>query len=391
MDNKEAEDLINKFQQNNLTDQEKAAMQYWLHHLHENGESGLSQKDLADAQEDMWKSIKPTSKSIYKHRFLNPIATAAVLFITLSAGVYIWVNKYKPTQLAGVSQQANLILPGSNKAILTLANGNRIVLNDAANGHLTEESGISISKSSNGQLIYTVGNEATANRRLKVDYNTIETPRGGQYQINLSDGSKVWLNALSKLRFPARFSGNERAVELSGEGYFEITHNKQMPFKVSTNQQQVEVLGTHFNISSYSDENITSTTLLEGSVKVSPLPGRGNMQIDNMAVLKPGEQSVLKKGSLNIAKVDAEASIAWKNGFFKFDDENLESIMRKISRWYDVTVIFQTERIKSEPFAGVITRFSKVEDLLRTLELTGEVKFRIEGKSIIVMDKNQKN
>jgi transmembrane sensor len=389
MDNKKAKDFIKKFREEDNTVQDEKTMKYWLHHLHENGPSGLSEKDLLEAQQEMWEAVKPKRTTLISHRLFPAMAVAASLLIVASVGLYS-LKKQQHTEKATARQIAGMIVPGGNKAILTLSNGKKIILNDAANGQLSKQSGISISKTIDGQLIYTAERSGDMTENAKELYNTIETPKGGQYQINLSDGSKVWLNALSKLRFPARFTGKERKVELSGEGYFEIAHDQTMPFRVSSNSQIVEVLGTHFNINSYNDEENTRTTLLEGSVKVIPAM-TGTLEHLQTAILKPGEQSLFSGSNIQVIQVDAQSAVAWKNGYFRFDDESLESIMRKVARWYDVTVIFKDERMKKEPFAGVITRFSKVEDLLKMLEMTQEVKFTLTGKTISVMDKNQQH
>ncbi|RZL44345.1 MAG: FecR family protein, partial [Pedobacter sp.] len=240
---------------------------------------------------------------------------------------------------------------------------------------------IKITKAADGRLVYSIADQVQNDG--KILFNTIETPKGGQYQINLPDGSLVWLNAASKLTFPTRFIGSERKVNLSGEGYFEITKNKKMPFKVVTALQEVEVLGTHFNINSYTDEANTKTTLVEGSVKVKLL----NEQ--QSSVLKPGEQAVNTSNKLKIDEVDVEAVIAWKNGYFRFDDEELESIMHKVERWYNVDVVYNNEKMKSEKLGGITTRFSEVGDLLKMLELTGKVKFKIERQKILVLQPNQ--
>jgi ferric-dicitrate binding protein FerR (iron transport regulator) len=209
-------------------------------------------------------------------------------------------------------------------------------------------------------------------------YNTISTPKGGQYQVTLSDGSKVWLNAASSLRFPATFSGKERKVELTGEGYFEVAHNKKMPFHVTVNDLDVEVLGTHFNINAYADESAIKTTLLEGSVKVV----KGN----ETKIIEPGEQASVttSEDEINVKQqVDLEQVVAWKNGIFQFERADIESVMRQISRWYDIDVDYHGR--VSEHFGGTISRDVNISDVLKMLEMTGGVNFKIDGKKVIVM------
>ncbi|MNR01771.1 fec operon regulator FecR [compost metagenome] len=294
----------------------------------------------------------------------------------VSSTIYFFSNSNPDRAQKQTITAAKKIEHGGDRAILTLADGQKIILDEAANGELAKSSGIKITKAADGRLVYTVTNEEPND--LTVKYNTIETPKGGQYQINLPDGSLVWLNAASKLTFPTRFVGEARLVTLAGEGYFEISKNKAMPFKVKTSRQEVEVLGTHFNISAYTDETYTRTTLLEGAVKVKLL----NEQ--QSSVLKIGEQAVLSSNSLTVDKVDVEAAVAWKNGYFRFDDEALETIMNKVARWYNVDVVYEQPKLKSEKLGGITTRFSEVSSLLKMLELTGKVKFKIEGRQITV-------
>lgn len=376
MYNKQAEELLARFRTGDITDQEAEMLRYWLHHHNEKGLSGLSEKDLLQADDAMWNAIKPNPQLSWRRRLAPALAAASVIVI-ISAGLYFFNTETKNVSLAQIAS-TEMIKPGGNNAVLTLSNGKRIVLNDAANGQLAKESGIVITKTADGQLVYTISGGGVANQDQQL-VNTIETPKGGQYQVNLPDGTKVWLNAVSSLRFPAKFSGRERKVELSGEGYFEVAHNSQMPFKVKTAHQEVEVLGTHFNVNSYADDAETMTTLLEGAVRILT-------ENAGKAVLKPGQQSVLGKNKMVVETADIEAAVAWKNGEFRFNDEKLESIMHKVARWYNVEVIYQNEQLKTASFGGVITRFAKVSELLKMLELTKEVKFKIEGNTIVVMD-----
>ncbi|WP_316794676.1 FecR family protein [Pedobacter frigoris] len=268
------------------------------------------------------------------------------------------------------------IAPGGNKATLTLADGKVITLNEAADGELVNDAGIIIRKTGHGQLVYEVtGKNVSQNGPV---YNTVSTPKGGTYKIILPDGSRVWLNAASMLKFPSTFSNLiNRNVELSGEAYFEVAKDKNHPFVVKSHQQEVKVLGTHFNISSYIDEDQTSTTLLEGQVQVTS-DGKNR-------ILKPGQQSVIDaNGKIAVQEADVDGVMSWKNGLFVFDDEPLESIMKKVSRWYDVEVVYQGID-KNKRFGGSVSRFDHVSKVLRQLELTGSVHFKIEGGRIIAM------
>jgi len=273
------------------------------------------------------------------------------------------------------------ITPGSNKAILTLDNGEQVVLEDAKNGIITQQGNASVNKTDSGRLLYNkiAGNEAATS----IVYNTLRTPYGGQYQMTLQDGTKVWLNAGSSLRFPASFSGNERNVTLIGEAYFEVAKDKDRPFLVTVNAgsgmpMTVKVLGTHFNINAYPDEQQNRVTLLEGAVKVDC--GAAN------ALLAPGKEAILNKlsGKISVSSGDTEAATAWKNGYFLFDNEKVESIMRQISRWYNVEIIYQGD-VSRKAIAGSLSRSKNVDDVLKMLELTGTVHFKIEGRRITVM------
>lgn len=270
------------------------------------------------------------------------------------------------------TKPVNDVTPGGSKAILTLANGSTIVLDDAQNGTLAQQGNTKVIKL-NGKLDYN----ASGSSAKEILYNTIATPRGGQYQIELPDGSQVWLNAASSLHFPTAFAGKERRVEITGEAYFEVAKNKSMPFIVKVNNAEVQVLGTHFNVMAYSDEAAVKTTLLEGSVKF--------VSQNNSTVLKPGQQSQLAKdGQVKVAnEVDLDKVMAWKNGLFKFQGEDIETVCRQLSRWYDVEVVY--EKKPDELFYADIPRNTGLADAFKALELTGKVHFKIEGRKIIVM------
>lgn len=296
---------------------------------------------------------------------------AAAVLLAISTALFIYTN----LDLGMSGRENHDVGPGGHKATLILANGEKINLTDAANGSIVNQSGIQITKSEDGQIVYNVS--ASVKHVSDADYNTIETPIGGQYQVNLSDGTRVWLNAGSSLRYPLKFSGTERKVELTGEGYFEVAHNKALPFKVESLGQMVEVLGTHFNVSAYRDEKVVKTTLLEGSVRLSHENSR--------VVLSPGQQSQLVNEKINVVNgIDLEDVIAWKNGYFKFN-ENLTSIMSKVSRWYDVEVIYQMKPDPNLTFSGKISRAKNISAILKGIEFSGDVHFRIEGRKIYVM------
>jgi len=297
---------------------------------------------------------------------------AAVVFLAVSITAYYFTKS--SDHLATPGQQYSHILPGKNKATLTLSNGRKIALDDVADGEIAQQAGIRITKSSDGQLIYTAVNGGNT---TTVAQNTISTPKGGQYQLILPDGTKVYLNAASTLSYPTAFQGKERLVTLNGEAYFEVAKNKRLPFKVQSRQQTVEVLGTHFNVNSYADESAIRTTLLEGAVKVSA----GS----NTQVIRPGQQAILNKNTADrimTAEVNTDQVVAWKNGVFSFENEDLRSVMRQISRWYDVEVIYAGIP-SDEKYYGEISKNSKLGEVFKILELNN-VHFDVEGKTIKV-------
>lgn len=304
------------------------------------------------------------------------MAVAAAFIISAGTAVYYFQhNKSTPATTPMISQFGNDKLPGGNKATLTLANGSVIVLDTAHNGLLTAQNGITIKKLSNGQLLYDASN--VANEGGENAFNTIVTPRGGQYQLILPDGSKVWLNAASSLRFPVAFNANERKVALTGEAYFEIAQNAKAPFKVDTKVGEVNVLGTSFNINAYDNEAEEKTTLIDGSVRVN---------LKNGAVLlQPGKQlqytKAIKQLTVN-ANVEIDKVLAWKNGEFQFTGADIATIMREVERWYDVDVVLEGN-VSTEKFVGKIPRNMKLSQFLEVLTLN-DVHFKIEEKKLIV-------
>ena len=313
--------------------------------------------------------------------FLNwRVAAASIIIILLST--VTWFQLKSPAEQVVKADDKRVpvthdIAPGSNKAILTLADGSQVVLEDAHNGDITRQKNVTISKTKNGQLVYRAGGTVRPAENKIPAFNTIKTPVGGQYRVVLSDGTKVWLNSGSSIKFPVTFVGNERSVEIEGEAYFEVAKDKKKPFKVFSDDQVVEVLGTHFNVNAYKDEANIKTTLAEGSVKVSS-DGISNM-------ITPGQQARLSRKShaMNIVAVDTDAAISWKDGLFVFNDEDIHSIMRKVSRWYGVEVVFQNDI--NEKFGGVISKFENVSQVLKILEVTETIHFKIEKRRIIVM------
>jgi transmembrane sensor len=311
---------------------------------------------------------------IFKILFSRYAAAASIVLFLFISGYFLF-HKHQIRPIA--QNKIHDILPGKNEATLTLANGKKIILSDTTNGKLANQAGIIINKSKNNALVYTIrtGKDTTADLSQK---NTLTTANGEHYQVVLPDGTHVWLNAASSLTYPVAFTGKTREVTLTGEAYFEVTHNKAMPFKVKTEQQEIQVLGTHFNVNAYKDEKATTTTLLEGSVKVSLNTNHKTITI------VPGQQSIVNNTDLSVQQVDTDDAIAWKNGYFLFDNENLESIMRKISRWYNVRVEYKDNSLKNQLFSGTISSYTNVSQVIKTLELTNAAHFNIDGNTITV-------
>ena len=336
---------------------------------------------IADVDKDKWNVVlnkllaadkpqlpkKTIRFSIYRW------AAAAIILLSFSIAVLYYVNKKEEIHVFAAD-----VDPGSNKAILTLADGRKISLTDAIDGNVAVQDGISITKTANGQLIYTI----TAQSNVGLDstkFNTISTPNGGEWQIKLPDGSNIWLNAASSLKYPLSFaSSKQRHVELTGEAYFEVAKDKSRPFIVSSSKQKLEVLGTHFNINSYTDEPVTKTTLLEGSIRIS------QNGTNNVEVLEPGEQSIVSANGINVKESNVDEAVAWRKGYFMFVNEKQESIMRKIARWYNVEVNYADPAAKEVMYYGTVSRFDKISKILRKFEQTGEVRFEINANRITV-------
>ncbi|MDR6785154.1 transmembrane sensor [Pedobacter africanus] len=270
----------------------------------------------------------------------------------------------------------NDIGPGGNKAMLKVA-GNRVVqLSEARTGVIVKD----------GRTAYSDGSaveDGVLPSGDDVQQMELSTPRGGTYQITLPDGSRVVLNAASRIAFPSKFSGRQRKIQLEGEAYFEVAKNKHNPFIVQTAGQQVEVLGTHFNLHAYRDEASVSTTLLEGRVRVSSLAAIGGQEDKTTTVLNPGEQAVSADGGFKIRKVDTEEAVAWKNGYFRFNNENIESVMLKLSRWYNIEVHYEG-RIPDEEFSGAASRSKTIGQVLEMLQYSKSVHFKVEGRRVTV-------
>lgn len=320
------------------------------------------------------------NKTWYKY------AAAAIIIITV--GVTLVLKKWdkeisvEKSKIIAHTHEPSFKRTDSTTAVLTLADGSIIPLDETENGLLTKEAGTDIVKVQSGELSYNTSGQLIGDGN---SINKIAIPRGATYKITLADGTKVWLNAASSLSYPSRFNGSERKVELVGEAYFEVAKNEKMPFKVKMKDTEVEVLGTHFNISAYENDHHIKTTLLEGSVRLSHL--------GTEKILKPGNQGITTENSsaILLKQVNAPQVLAWKNGYFLFKESTIEEVMNQIARWYKVQVVYDS-KIEGKLFGGIYARSKKLEELLKGLELTGLVKFKIEEgismeeRRVIVMD-----
>ncbi|THU31602.1 DUF4974 domain-containing protein [Niastella caeni] len=334
--------------------------------------TGNSQALIDQLYNNFKHHVKTHQTRVRKLVRLTAIAASLLLLITCSIVLNDLLKKQSLPQTVTAP-----IVPGREQAVLTLANGQKIILDAQKTGIIYNQNGVAVSKNDQGQLVYAISNRQEAEG--KTAFNSIETPRGGQYQVKLPDGTAIWLNAATKLTYPIRFSATERRVQLSGEAYFEVAPNKQHPFTVISGNQEIQVLGTHFNVNAYENEESMRTTLLEGSVKLSSLV------TGQWSILKPGEQAVVKANSPFTIdhSPDINQAISWKNGYFLFDDMDIKSIMKVISRWYNVDVIYENVD-QNETFGGSFSRDKPISEILQNLQSIGKVHFRITNRTIIV-------
>jgi transmembrane sensor len=383
MDLKRADELIKKYAEGTASQsEEKELMEWYRATVYKDAEFPREEKDVYNA---MLENINRSSGKISRFDTIKKWTVAASLLFVLGAGATIYfIGQSKKSNTAQTISNVTPH-PGGNRATLTLANGKKILLTDAANGKLASENGIQITKAANGQLIYKIVAPAesgeTAVNSAEVQYNTIETPAGGQYQVLLPDGSKIWLNALSSIRFPLTFYKlKERLVELKGEAYFDVVHNAALPFKVISRGMVTEDIGTSFNIKAYDDEPNVDMTLVQGSARVTAGA--------NSIIIKPGEQASYTD-HLKISNINVQEVIAWKNGYFKFQDKSLEDIMKVISRWYNIEYVFKDQYLRNETYGAMSTRFENINTILNIIEQTGNAKFSINGNKITIARKDQ--
>ncbi|MNJ91434.1 fec operon regulator FecR [compost metagenome] len=379
---KRTSELIIKFLKNELSDKEKAEFELWLKAFPENKAlvesfrntekvqqevNYLNAVDVNNGWEELSKQIGQTPAKRLAWTKIIQYSAAAILIISVGIGVYIYSAQFKSKGISEIAQVQD-IMPGSKKAVLELADGSVIDLSEANlqlaakddNAAIDIKDGV-LAFSANGKINNSDG------------YNILRTPKAGEYKMMLPDGSLVWLNAASSLRFPTNFNKHERRVELTGEAYFEVAHNKAHPFIVSFNKTEVEVLGTHFNISSY--QTYSKTTLIEGAIKVS--------EGTNQRLIKPGEQAFTYDGHLTVRAVDTYKSTAWKEGVFYFKDDRIKDILDEVSRWYDVDIVYNGEPNRKR-YSGTIRRQATLSQVLEMLKTVSNTEYHLKDKTVTV-------
>jgi len=392
MQNERIRILASKFLDGSATEAEKEELHAWYDEWKDDemivstegkgNEESVKQRILSGIlqrvkEEDEENAITPvTGGRISRAKWW---AVAAVFLILIGgAGTYFAMRSTAASDqvLADNDFYKNDVAPGTNTATLQLADGRIVDLGDSIQPGLQQ--GIaSVEKENGGTLVYNA-DPASQKEGSQIAYNTISTPNGGEFKVVLADGSKVWLNAASSLRFPAAFAGNERNVILTGEAYFEIAKDASKPFTVTANGTTTRVLGTHFNIKAYNDEEDVITTLIEGSVRIE-----SNGQQKNLI---PGQQALIRTdgNNISVSPADVDDAVAWKNGYFTFRNENIKDIMKRISRWYDISVTYETG-VDANAFGGTFSRSKSLKQLLKSLEITNTIHFKIEGKNVTVL------
>lgn len=376
MQNPDIQHLLEKYRTGTISPEELALLEAWyLQWQPENQD--ISLEELQAIKADVWQLVKPPARVIKVRPWLRITAAASLLLLFAASAYYLL---HQPTKQSKQEQLAaspvHDFKPGGNKALLTLANGQQIVLTDVKNGKLADQGSVTVNKTANGQLVYGAG---TGNASANMIYNTLATPRGGQYHITLSDGTQVWMNAASSITYPVTFANNERKVVVNGEVYFEVAPDVNKPFKVSTGNQEVMVLGTRFNVNGYADDAGISTTLLSGSIKVR------NLTSGQSSLLVPGQQASIFKNQapIHIKTVNAEDAISWKNGYFLFDNQDISSVMKIMSRWYDVDIEYSNYN-RQDRFGGTFSRSANLSEILHNLEQVGPVHFKMQANKVIV-------
>lgn len=370
MEEQDLKKLIEKYLDGQCSEAEKELLEKWYAQMNDNNKLALSEQFLIRTGKKLKKSIFQRINNTETRKRFNSwtlAASIAGLFLMLSGFFYLWkMNR------SGVATD---VAPGGNKAILVLGDGSTVNLDSVGNGHIGLQSGSDVVKLNNGQLVY---NSAGKDLNKKVTYNTLQVPLGGQYNLTLPDGTKVWLNAGSSLKFPASFRNlKDRRVFLEGEAYFEVFHDNEHPFYVNSGRQEARVLGTHFDIEAYPEDRVIKTTLLQGSLKVI-----GGINKDS-CLLVPGKQAVLTE-QLHVREVDVEDVVDWKDGYFIFNNETVQDILTRVARWYNVQIVYESH-VENVKLDGIISKNTPLSEVLAMLSTTNRVNFKIRGKVLYVV------
>ncbi|WP_025146547.1 FecR family protein [Pedobacter jeongneungensis] len=367
---RQAKELIDKYLDGTANSQERSLLDRWYQDKSPKGIFPDPEELLQDEIRSLRKLDAYLSRP--KRVLLWPRLVAAAVLLLLLLATYLISNRVKP---ANENQfLAHDVQPAKDAATLTLADGKKLVLKGGAPKLLAKQGQTRVSTTAAGELIYQ---QAADQSTRGQDFNTLATPRGGQFQLVLSDGTHVWLNAASSLRYPAAFSAQNRTVELTGEAYFEVAHDSARPFRIISKGQRVDVLGTHFNIQAYQDESFIKTTLVQGSVRVTRL-------LDGQAEqISPGQALLFEGSRFAVSNADLREALSWKEGYFRFKDEKLESVMKQISRWYNVDIELLGD-VGTIALTGKISRNKNISQVLKMLEQTGLAHFELTERRVLV-------
>jgi len=394
LDKKSILTLLDRYLKSQSNTKEKEKLDEFFEENSNSIEASKSIENVSKLEDKIFNYIQfGIKEQVKKESTLNrmpylQIAASILVIFLFSTTIYFYRSSLASKSQLPIAQGVAKIedkQPAKNIAILTLGNNSQIVLDEASNGEIAQESGVSILKTDKGELIYKIRNSNKLSNNDLNKYNTISTPMGGKFKVILPDGSLVVLNAASTLKYPVHFDEKLRKVSFTGEAYFEIAkledkRKKRVPFYVYSNDQIVEVLGTHFNINSYDNEEYSKTTLLEGSVKIinekSAAPAK---------ILKPGQQAVIKRGDIQtkIMIADEAQALAWKDGYFLFKNTNIKDVVNELERWYNIDIQYEDE-MEFENITGYISRNVKISSVLKMLQLSGIVNYEISGSEIII-------
>ena len=330
----------------------------------------------------MWKQVQSRMNKNSRYRVKRYLKYAAIIVAFVLAGGTWWMVKENPEEIISVElSETSMLSPGTPKAYILFSSGQRMDLTTTEHDTMIMEKGMQVRVGSSGKISYIPGDSGSILKQ-EIVYNTIVVPRGGEYKLELADGTLVWLNSDSELRYPVKFAGSQRDVWLKGEGYFEVSKNPEKPFRVVVDDMIVKVLGTSFNINAYKDRGNILTTLVSGKVDIQDMSGK------SLVVMSPNQQVDFRHGKISsVQEVDITRFVSWIDGKFYFNDMTLENIMSQLQRWYDIEVFFVDEELKSYPFTGVIRRDFTAGQIFEIIEKTTRVKFNVRGKCVTVNHK----